>query len=60
MHALYEKCEGKCPTGIFRTVFESQTGFQASKVQFYNVRFFGITNNEFLLRKIAFFGTNLI
>ena len=59
MHALYKKCEGKCSTGIFRTVFESQTCFQASKIQFYNVRFLGITKNKFLLEKHAFFGANL-
>ena len=59
MHALYEKCKGKCSTGIIRTVFESQTCFQTSKIQFYNVRFLGITKNKFLLEKIAFFGASL-
>ena len=59
MHALYKKCKGKCSTGIFRTVFESQTYLQASKIQVYNVRLLGIAKKKFLLEKHAIFGANL-
>ena len=59
MHALYKKCKGKRSTDIFKTVFESKTCFQASKIQFYNVRFLGIAKNDFLLEKVAFSGANL-
>ena len=59
MHAIYEKCKGKCSPGIFRAVFESQTCFQTSKIQYYNARFLAIPKNKFLLEKVAFFGANL-
>ena len=59
MQALYKKCKGICSTVIFRTVYESYTCFQASEIQFYKVKFLGITKNKFLLEKVAFFSTNL-
>ena len=54
MHALYKKCKGKCSARISRTVFESQTYFQTSKIQFYNLRFSEITKNKLLPEKNDF------
>ena len=59
MHSLIKKCKEKRTTGLFRIFSESKTCFQASKIQFYNVRFLRITKNSFLPKIIAFFGANI-
>ena len=54
MHSLNKKCKEKRTTGIFRTFSESKTCFQASKIEFYNVRVLRITKNSFLPKRISF------
>ena len=59
MHSLNKKCKEKQTTDVFRTFSESETCFQASKIQFYNVRFLRIKKNRFLPKIISFLGANL-